>query len=295
MTSVETDAGEEASRQMPAAGEVVRLSARVRRITQDNPSIFTGVGTNTHLVGEREIFILDPGPDGDDHFDNLVDAVGAAKVLAVIPTHHHQDHWPLAPRLAEHYGAPTLGFADCGDYRPQKKVRDAELLHADGVTLEAIHTPGHAEDHISYLLREESTLLSGDHVMGWSTSVIAPPGGSLNDYLASLDKLRSFSFARMYPAHGLPIDNPLERIDELYNHRVERTRQAIEALETGLDRIPEMVSHIYADVDKKLHTAAGWSLLAHLQALVEDGRVRVGEESEAPLDVRYELVRRGGR
>ena len=275
---------------MPTPGELVRLSPLVRRITQDNPSLFTGVGTNTHLVGERRIFVLDPGPASDEHFDRIVEAVGDAAVEAVIPTHHHPDHWPLAPRLAEHFGAPTLGYAAWGEYRPQRTVRDGEVLDSEEVRLQAVHTPGHAPDHLCYLLLDDESLFSGDHVMGWSTSVIAPPGGNLNDFLASLRKLAALRFRVMYPAHGLPVEEPYARIEELRAHREERTRQAIAALEAGLERIPDMVSRIYAEVDPRLHVAAGWSLLAHLHALVEQGRVKVKEESADPLAVRYELA-----
>ena len=275
---------------MPVPGEIVRLGPHLRRITQDNPSMFTGAGTNTHLVGDRRVFILDPGPASDAHFERVVEAVGGAAVEAVIPTHHHPDHWPLAPRLAAHFGAPTLGFAPWGEYRPERTVADGEILDSGELRLQAIHTPGHAPDHLCYLLLGEQALLSGDHVMGWSTSVIAPPGGNLNDFLASLDKLEALRFGAMYPAHGLPIADGHARIRELRAHRLERTRQALGALALGLERIPEMVAHIYAGVDPKLHGAAGWSLLAHLEALIEQGRVRVAEPCADPLAVRYALT-----
>jgi glyoxylase-like metal-dependent hydrolase (beta-lactamase superfamily II) len=275
---------------MPVAGELVRLSPLVRRLTQDNPSMFTAVGTNTHLIGERRVFILDPGPESDAHFDRILDAVGHAVVAAVIPTHHHLDHWPLAPRLAAHFGAPTLGFAACGDYVPQRTVADGEVLDSGETRMRAIHTPGHAPDHLCYLL-DDGTLMSGDHVMGWSTSVIAPPGGNLNDYMASLGKLAALELRVMYPAHGFAIADPAARIEELRVHREQRTRQAIEALDAGLATIPAMVERIYADVDRKLHGAAARSLLAHLDALVEQGRVRVTRSSADPLAVEYALIR----
>ena len=276
---------------MPSPGDLVRLSPLVRRITQDNPSMFTGAGTNTHLVGERRIFILDPGPRNELHFQRIVEAVGDAAVEAVIPTHHHPDHWPLAPLLAERFRAPMLGFAAWGDYRPDRTVADGEVLDSGELRLRALHTPGHAPDHLCYLLLDDETLFSGDHVMGWSTTVIAPPGGNLNDYLASLAKLAAMRFRVMFPAHGLPIAEPYARIEELRAHREERTRQSLAALAAGLERIPEMVASIYADVDSRLHGAAGWSLRAHLDALVEQGRVRVKEAATDPLAVRYELVR----
>src|SRR5688572_6857419 len=247
---------------MPVPGELVRLEPRIRRLTQDNPSMFTAVGTNTHLIGERSVFILDPGPESDLHFDRIVAAVGSATVAAVIPTHHHPDHWPLAPRLAAHFGAPTLGFSAYGDYVPQRTVADGEVLDSGEVRMRAIHTPGHAPDHLCYLLDDTGrpggggTLMSGDHVMGWSTSVIAPPGGNLNDFMASLRKLAALDLRVMHPAHGWSIDDPQARIEELRSHREQRTTQALEALAAGLVTIPAMVERIYADVDRRLHPAA---------------------------------------
>jgi glyoxylase-like metal-dependent hydrolase (beta-lactamase superfamily II) len=275
---------------MPVPGDLVRLEPRIRRLTQDNPSIFTAVGTNTHLIGERRVFILDPGPESDAHFDRIVAAVGDATVVAVIPTHHHLDHWPLAPRLAAHFGAPTLGFGACGDFVPQRTVADGEVLDSGEVRMRAIHTPGHAPDHLCYLL-DDGVLMSGDQVMGWSTSVISPPGGNLNDFMASLAKLAALDLHVMYPAHGWPIADPKARIEELRAHRELRTRQALDALAAGIGTIPAMVERMYADVDRRLHPAAARSLLAHLDALIEQGRVEVRSPSADPLSVEYELIR----
>ena len=275
---------------MPTPGEVAQVAPGVRRITQDNPSVFTGAGTNTHLVGERDLFILDPGPDNDTHFDTIVAAVGSASVAAVIPSHHHGDHWPMAPRLATHFGVQTLGFGPEGDYTPDRDVADGEELVAGNLTLRAIHTPGHAPDHLCYLMASGDILFSGDHVMGWSTSVIAPPGGSLNDFMTSLHKLRGFQFARMTPAHGLPIEEPYARIDEIHAHRLARTEETLAAMASGLETIADMVARIYADVDPRLHKPAGWSLLAHLQALVEDGRAAVSGDDTDPLSARWRLA-----
>ena len=195
----------------------------------------------------------------------------------------------MAPRLAAHYGAPTLGFAACGDYVPMRTVADGEVLDSGEVRMRAIHTPGHAPDHLCYLL-DDGVLMSGDHVMGWSTSVIAPPGGNLNDFMASLAKLAALDLRVMYPAHGWSIDDPKARVEELRAHREQRTRQALEALQAGLATIPAMVERIYADVDRRLHPAAARSLLAHLDALVEQGRVRIESPSADPLTVRYRLT-----
>jgi glyoxylase-like metal-dependent hydrolase (beta-lactamase superfamily II) len=183
-----------------------------------------------------------------------------------------------------------LGFGPCGDYVPQRNVADGEVLDSGEVRMRAIHTPGHAPDHLCYLL-DDGVLMSGDHVMGWSTSVISPPGGNLNEYMASLAKLATLALRVMYPAHGWPIADPEARIEELRAHREQRTRQALRALAAGLGTIPAMVERIYADVDPRLHPAAARSLLAHLDALVEQGRVRVEKPSADPMAVAYALAR----
>ncbi len=277
---------------MPVAGELVRVSPAIRRLTQDNPSVFTGVGTNTYLVGNQRLFILDPGPDDDRHYSGILEAVGDAEVLGVVPTHHHRDHWPLAPRLAAHYGCPTMGHDTVGDWSPERTIRDGEILDPEDLRLEAILTPGHAPDHLCFYFHPEEVLFSGDHVMGWSTSVIAPPGGHLNAYLDSLDRLREKSGKRMLPAHGLPIDDPIGRIDHLASHRRERTEQALESLADGPLPVAEMVSRIYADVDPKLHAAAAWSLLAHLLALEEEGRLQRHGRHDDPI---HDTWQRSGR
>ena len=274
----------------PVPGEWARLSTPIRRLTQDNPSVFTGTGTNTFLIGVAELWILDPGPDNDAHFEHLTREIGSSPVLGVLCTHSHPDHWPMAPRLAARYEAPTLGFAAKSGFEPDRTIADGEVLEEGGMALEAIHTPGHASDHLCFLFAEEKALFSGDHVMGWSTSVIAPPGGNLNDFMTSLDKLENYSYSHMHPAHGWPIEDPRQRIEDLRSHRLERTEQALDALAAGLGEIPAMVDRIYVGLDPKLHQAAQWSLLAHLLALVELGKVVVEEESAEPLRARYRLA-----
>lgn len=270
-------------------GVWARLSPALRRLTQDNPGPFTGTGTNTFLIGVDPLWILDPGPDHDDHFAQIVDEVAAARVLGILCSHSHPDHWPMVPRLAGHFSAPALGFASLGGYEPDELIQDGAVLDRGGPVLQAIHTPGHARDHLCFLWTAEGVLFSADHVMGWSTSVIAPPGGNLNAYMSSLDKLQELSFATMHPAHGPPIEDPLARIIELREHRLMRTREALAALEAGLRRIPEMVERIYVGLDERLVMPASWSLLAHLEALVEEGKVSRTAAGE-PLKAEYELT-----
>lgn len=269
-------------------GRPVRLSPLVRRLTQENPGPFTGPGTNTYLVGESALFILEPGEDrGDDHLDRIVAAVGAAPVAAVLPSHGHPDHWSLAPRLAERLGAPVGFFGTHPGFRTDRILRDGDVLEAGGVRLEVLHTPGHTRDHVSFLLARERALFPGDHVMAWSTAIIAPPEGDLTQYLDSLSRLIQVpNLAVLYPAHGLAILNPYERMRELLAHRQERTRQALASLERGPATLANLVKEIYADTDPALHGAAAHSLLAHLLALEANGLVERppqdrGEEAEA--------------
>ena len=268
---------------------IVRLSPLVRRITQNNPGVMTGPGTNTYLVGRESLFILDPGENTEEHFEVLLRAVGATAVAGIAPTHAHPDHWPLAPRLAGALGAETYGFKPHNGYRPGRLLRDGATVQGSGWTLEALHTPGHLSDHLSYLLREERSLFTGDHVMAWSTSVIAHPDGNLNSYLASLERLLAMDLDRMYPAHGEAIDHGRARVAELLAHRRMRTAQVRDALAAGLNTVPAMVEHIYADVDPLLWGAAGQSLLAHVEALIEAGEVVVAIPAPHPLQAGYAL------
>ncbi len=256
-------------------GRVVTLSPNVRRITQQNPGLYTGPGTNTHLVGGKALFILDPGEDlGDGHLERIVAAVAEAPVTAIIPSHGHPDHWPLAPRLSERVGAPIWFYGTHPGFRTDHSIADGEMLDAGTVRLEALHTPGHCADHLSFALAAERALFPGDLVMGWSTSIIAPPEGNLPDYLRSLERLLARSDVDVfYPAHGPAITDPAERIKALHAHRLLRTRQALEALGAGPSRVGELVKRVYAGIDPALHPAATQSLLAHLLALEADGAI----------------------
>lgn len=260
-------------------GTPVALSDRVLRVTQDNPGMFTGPGTNTWVIGSDggPAFVLDPGEEEDAHFEAVLAAAGGREVAAVLISHTHRDHWPLAPRVAEHFGTRILAFSEQPPFAAGRRLEDNERLSADGATLVALHTPGHASDHLCFLLEEERAVFSADLVMGWSTSIIAPPDGNLNQYMASLERLLELGQAGgidiLHPGHGESIEPPLDRIREIHHHRQQRTDQALEAISAGVATIPEMVERIYADVDPKLHGPAAFSLRAHLDALVEEGKV----------------------
>lgn len=270
-------------------GEVTRLTPTLRRVTQDNPGPFTGPGTNTFLIGGDSLWILDPGPEDERHFEQLVEAVGEARVLGVLVTHAHPDHWPLAPRLAAHFGVATSAFAHRDGFEPDHTLEDGDLLKGEGTTLEVLHTPGHASDHLCFFERESGAVFVGDHVMGWSTTIIAPPDGDLNSYLASLERLIELEPSLLHSAHGPVIERPIERMREILHHRRNRTRQILEALaRSGEPRsIVEMATGIYAELDPSLMPAARMSLLAHVLALRDEGRIEAVAEVEDPLAVPY--------
>ncbi len=264
-------------------GRAIELSPLVARVTERNPGLFTGPGTNTHLVGRSSVFILDPGQDlPDGHFDEVVAAVGDRPFAAILPSHGHPDHWPLAPRLAERFGAPIWFFGSHPGFRVDRALDDGATISTGDATLEIVYTPGHAADHLAFHLVEERALFPGDLVMGWSTSIIAPPDGDLRQYLSSLERLLAIpDLAVAYPAHGPALSAPYDRIRELYDHRQERSRQALEALAEGPSRIGPLVERIYRETDPALHPAAARSLLAHLLALEAEGKVEpVGPESK---------------
>lgn len=266
----------------------VDLEPGVQRVTQKNPGPFTGPGTNTHIVGQDEVLLLDPGVHDDVHFDAVLEAVGERNVCGVFSSHSHPDHWPLARRFADYFDAETLGFAARSGFEPDRLLADGDVLVTDDRRLEVLHTPGHASDHLCLFDARSSILFSGDHIMGWSTTIIGPPDGNLNDYMKSMERLLELDFDTAYSAHGYEIEDGPARARELYDHRNERTEQALAALERGPSSVAEMVRVIYADTPEHLHGAAAQSLWAHLDALVESGRVT--RTDDEPLQATYRLA-----
>jgi glyoxylase-like metal-dependent hydrolase (beta-lactamase superfamily II) len=264
-----------------AVGEPVRLSERIVRLTAPNPGVMTGPGTNTYLVGTDDLAVIDPGPDDDGHLDAIV-AAGSGCIRAIVVTHTHTDHWPAAPRLAARTGATTFAFdgrarpAGSGEdeFEPQRRLADGDRLTLDGgnTTIEAVHTPGHASNHLCYLLVEEGVLFSGDHVMQGSTVVISPPDGDMAVYLESLARVRAMSPRAIAPGHGTLIDNPIAKVDEYLAHRHEREVQVERALLEGDRTIDAIVARLYADVKQELHPVAARTVHAHLLKLRAEGR-----------------------
>lgn len=273
---------------------VQTLHPLVRRVLADNPSPFTYWGTQTYLVGDDSgVAVIDPGPDIEDHIDAIIEAIGNAPVLGLVCTHTHRDHSPATRPLKARTGAPIIGCAalaldDNGprsdaafdtDYVPDRTLVDGERIGGDSWSLEAVATPGHTSNHLCFALPEAGALFTGDHVMGWSTTVIAPPDGDMASYMASLDKLMQREDAVYYPAHGDPIEQPQRFVRGLAGHRKQREGQILRLLDAGETAIPSMVEKMYVGVDPRLHPAAGRSVLAHLIDLETRGVViRSGDD-----------------
>lgn len=262
------------------------ISPLVGRVLAPNPSPFTFTGTQTYLIGKSDLAVIDPGPNEPEHLAALIAGIGGRPVRAILCTHTHRDHSPAARPLAEAVGAPIMGCApltldddgpradaafDAG-YQPSHVMADGESVSGEGWTLEALATPGHTSNHLCFALVEENALFTGDHVMGWSTSVISPPDGDMTDYLRSMQRLLDRQDAVYYPAHGDQVDNPQRLVRGMIGHRKQREGQILRFLErNGASAIPDMVAEMYKGVDPLLHGAAGRSVLAHLIDLDQRG------------------------
>lgn len=285
-----------------AYGTVSGLSPLVRRVVAQNPSAFTFHGTGTYIIGKGRVAVIDPGPDDAGHIDSLLASLRGETVTHILITHTHRDHSPGAALLKRKTGAQTwahgphpqprggIAVEEGGDhdFRPDHLLGDGDTVKGDGWTVTALYTPGHISNHLCFALEEEKALFTGDHVMGWSTTVISPPDGNMTDYYASLKKLLLRDDVRYYPTHGAPVDalstghSPQHFVQELLKHRQARETQIMECLKSGPQRIPQMVATMYADVPKYLHPAAARSVLAHLIHMAGDGRVAV--EGGGPAD-----------
>lgn len=311
-------------------GEAEQLAPLVRRVIADNPSKFTYRGTGTYIVGLRDVVVIDPGPKLDSHRDALAAALAGSSVRAILITHCHADHSPLAAWLAAETDAPTIAFGPHGtdawdigddpvkddpvkddpasdeeseasepvieestdtDFVPDEAVATGEeVVSGNGWTMTAMHTPGHTSNHMCFALDDGTTrtIFTGDHVMGWSTTVVSPPDGDMSAYLESLRMVAGRNDDVAIPTHGSPIPNPTEFVNDLIEHRLQREAQVLEAVRSGLDTIPAMVEVLYADVRKELHSPARRSVLAHLVKLVDEQVVVLaGEEPRPRLDSRF--------
>ena len=268
-------------------GKVERLGPLVRRVLAPNPSHFTYTGTQTYIVGEGEVAVLDPGPARSEHVEAILRATEGERIAAIVCTHTHRDHSPASRPLAEATGAPIVGCAPLaieddgpradaafdGDYAPDRVLADGEALNGPGWTIEAVATPGHTSNHLCLALPEDGALFTGDHVMGWSTTIVSPPDGDMAAYMESLDRLMARDDRIYFPAHGPAIEEPRKVVRGLILHRRQREAQILSALGEGEGHIPAMVANLYRDIDPRLHPAAGRSVLAHLIDLERRGIV----------------------
>ena len=283
-------------------GRVDQVSPRIRRVIARNPGPFTFHGTGTYIVGQGEVAVIDPGPMLDEHLGALLAALAGETVTAILITHDHADHAPLAQALAAHTGASILGGQPHPDrqappqgveegvdrsYRPDRDLADGERVSGPGWTLRALHTPGHTSNHICYALKEEQALFTGDHVMGWSTTVITPPDGDMTAYYASLGKTIAGGFKTLWPTHGPPVTEPGPFLDAYLNHRLRREASILAVLARGPASVDALVAEVYVGLDSRLRSAAASSVLAHLLHLLRTGQVvsdgHPGLESEFAL------------
>jgi len=273
-------------------GVAIQLEPLVGRVLAANPSPFTYTGTQTYLVGASDVAVIDPGPDLPEHLDALVAAIDGRPVRAILCTHTHRDHSPASRPLATATGAPIIGCAplaldDDGprsdaafdrDYAPDRVLTDGERIVGTGWTLEAVATPGHTSNHLCFALLESGALFTGDHIMGWSTSVVAPPDGDMGAYMASLDKLLRRDDRVYYPAHGPEVTTPQRLARGMIGHRKQREGQILRLIDQRIGAIPDMVARMYVGLDPRLTGAAGRSVLAHLIDLNNRGLVRAEGE-----------------
>jgi glyoxylase-like metal-dependent hydrolase (beta-lactamase superfamily II) len=272
----------------PRYGELVQVTPLISRVVANNPGPFTFMGTGTYIVGRKDVAVIDPGPDMPEHVDALKRALDGKRVSHILVTHTHSDHSPAAKPLKEWSGAKTYAFGPHGsgrddgpkveaggdvDFMPDVRVKDGEIITGNGFTFESVFTPGHTSNHMCFALNEENALFTGDHIMGWSTTVVTPPDGDMAQYMDSVRKLEARRDATLYPTHGAPVTDPQPFLAAYLAHRIDRENQVLAAVKGGLDTIPAMVARMYADVDKRLHPAAARSVEAHLIKLEREGRV----------------------
>jgi glyoxylase-like metal-dependent hydrolase (beta-lactamase superfamily II) len=289
------------------AGAVARVSPLTRRVIAPNPGPYTFTGTCSYIVGDGEVAIIDPGPDSDRHVDALLAAIEGESLRYIFVTHTHRDHSPAARILQDKSGALIVGCApytppmetsgginlDAShdkDHAPDRILTDGETITCGGASIEAIATPGHTANHLCFGLCEEHTLFTGDHVMAWATTVIAPPDGSMRDYMSSLERLRERDDRLYWPAHGGPVRDPQRYLRAVIHHRHQREMAILQRLEQGDETIFAIVERIYEGVDRRLHAAAALSVFAHLEDMIERGIVK----SEGPPTIMARYFKHSG-
>ena len=255
-----------------------QITPLVRRITAGNPGMFTGPGTNTYLIGDEEVTVIDPGPALHEHIEVIIQA--SANIKQILLTHTHPDHSPGTRLLQDNIDVPVFALITESSkdqditFTPERILIDGEIIANEYYSIEVIHTPGHASNHLCYLLKDEKLLFTGDHIMDGSTVVIASPDGSMQDYIDSLAKLKEYDLNKIAPGHGELIDEPYAVVDWIIKHRFERESKVIDVLkQQNSGDLNTLVKDIYSDVDAMLHPVAKWSLESHLVKLMDQGVV----------------------
>jgi glyoxylase-like metal-dependent hydrolase (beta-lactamase superfamily II) len=273
-------------------GVAITVAENVVRVTAPNPSVFTYHGTNSYIVGEQSLAVIDPGPDIPEHFDALISAIDGREVSHIFVTHTHRDHSPLARRFAAttgaqvyahgpHVFARTLADGEINhldasadlDFEPDEALVHGDSIRGNGWVMEAVYTPGHTGNHMAYALQGTGILFSGDHVMDWATTIVAPPDGSMDDYLSSLDVLKQRNDRIYLPGHGGPVNSPVKFVSALKSHRILREASILERIRAGDGLIKDIVAVIYRDTDPRMHGAAALSTFAHIERLIRRGLV----------------------
>ncbi len=280
-------------------GRCEQVSPLLRRVIANNPTPFTFHGTGTFIIGHGNVAVIDPGPDIAEHVDAIFKALKGETITHIFVTHTHRDHSPATRRVKAVVDMPAYGYGPHGQYGPKVEegpdfdftpdvfLKDGDIVKGDGWTVEAVHTPGHTSNHMCFSLQEEKALFSGDHIMGWSTTVVSPPDGDMHAYVASLNKILDRDDEIIWPTHGPPITDPKPYVAQLIAHRAERENEILACLKNDVGLISNMVEIIYANVPQRLHNAAGRSVYAHLIHMVKTGRVACDEEPKP--DSHYRL------
>lgn len=264
-----------------------RLSPLVRRVIANNPGSFTFTGTGTYIIGNGEVAVVDPGPADAAHIEAILAATEGETITHILVTHTHIDHSPGCVLLQNSCEAKTWAYGSHGlgrprsddefgadyNFKPDVIVTDRQSIEGANWSLQCLHTPGHAANHLSFYLAQENALFCGDAVMGWSTTIVAPPDGSMKEYMDTLALLMQRDDKIFYPTHGAPVTNPQEYLVALHQHRVEREQQALSCIESGVDTIADMVPVIYSELDPAMHPAAAMSLFATVECLALQGRL----------------------
>lgn len=285
-----------------AYAEIEQITPLIRRVTARNPSGFTFHGTGTYIIGKGNVAVIDPGPMIDEHIEALKRGLKGETVTHILITHTHFDHSPAAAPLKEYWQCPTYGYGPHGagkiesgtpieeggdmDFVPDRVIRDGDILAGDGWTVECVYTPGHTSNHMCFALQEEKALFTGDHVMGWSTSVIGPPDGDMTQYLASLEKLLTRQDETYWPTHGTCIKDVKNFVQAFIDHRLAREKQILDCVANNVRTIDQMVPVMYQETDKALYPAAARSVLAAMERLVSSGQLKCST-AEPKLDSEY--------